>query len=416
MVGWYCQSSLCFNNYTTRNSFGDKIKYYRLPRDPDLQIYQRVLHTTNMDWKNGIICAEHFSSGVREDTTRLPDIPVPPSQIAKIETRLQNARKVMSQYKNPSEKQKKALTKAKRKYDLAMSLRDKSFEVTERRTVTRTSTPVQKKTREPSKIQYKKKLDMSNTSVVGLEQELSDAKIEIETLKKQIVELISQKEELESKLSSTCSTLTSEVERKFQHVNICKVPSKFHYLSGFSREQFQVIFECAKPYLHIIPYPDCTNLGERSIDYETELLSVLTVCRHGLHQGVMAFMLERSASTMQRIFVGWVLFLSTLLSKVDLKAESGFIVKKMPKVFIETGHGLTELVGDATEFAFDSSSNFELNTLMFSHYKNKVTGKALIGISPHGSALLVSDIYPGSISDSEITEKSGALIHVKEGM
>ena len=85
----------------------------------------------------------------------------------------------------------------------------------------------------------------------------------------------------------------------------------------------------------------------------------------------------------------------------------------MPKSFIETGHGLTDLVIDATEFKLQSASSFELNSLMFSKYKNTTTGKALIGISPHGMGLLFSDIYPGSISDSEITIKSCALHSVE---
>ena len=46
---------------------------------------------------------------------------------------------------------------------------------------------------------------------------------------------------------------------------------------------------------------------------------------------------------------------------------------------------------------------------MLSNYKNTVTGKALIGISPHGIGLLFSDIYPGSISDSAITEQTCVL-------
>ena len=75
----------------------------------------------------------------------------------------------------------------------------------------------------------------------------------------------------------------------------------------------------------------------------------------------------------------------------------------MPHILVETGHGLTDLVIDATEFKFQNASNFELNSLMFSHYKNTQTGNALIGISPHGGGVLFSDIYP--ISDYEITEK-----------
>ena len=81
----------------------------------------------------------------------------------------------------------------------------------------------------------------------------------------------------------------------------------------------------------------------------------------------------------------------------------------MPDIFVKTGHGLTYMVIDCTEFKFQHATNYELNSLMFSNYKNTVTGKALIGISPHGSGLLFSDIYPGSISDSVITEQTCVL-------
>ena len=51
---------------------------------------------------------------------------------------------------------------------------------------------------------------------------------------------------------------------------------------------------------------------------------------------------------------------------------------------------------------------------MFSHYKNTTTGKALIRISPHGMGLVFSEVYPGSISDTEITEKTNILDYVTE--
>ena len=88
-------------------------------------------------------------------------------------------------------------------------------------------------------------------------------------------------------------------------------------------------------------------------------------------------------------------------------------IEKMPKIFVETGHGLTDLVLDATEFKFQHASNFELNSLMFSNYKNTQTRKALVGISPHGGGILFSDIDPGSISDSKLTEEYGAVYFVE---
>ena len=87
----------------------------------------------------------------------------------------------------------------------------------------------------------------------------------------------------------------------------------------------------------------------------------------------------------------------------------------MPQTFIETGHGLTDVVLDATEFKFHTATNYDINSLMFSNYKNHSTGKALIGITPHGMGLLFSDVYPGSISDTEITVKTNIIDFLFEG-
>ena len=60
-------------------------------------------------------------------------------------------------------------------------------------------------------------------------------------------------------------------------------------------------------------------------------------------------------------------------------------------------------------------SNYDLNTPTFSDYKNTTTAMAHIGTSPHGGELLFSDLYPGSISDAEITEISFTIHFINEG-
>jgi len=140
----------------------------------------------------------------------------------------------------------------------------------------------------------------------------------------------------------------------------------------------------------------------------------MTVCRHALDLKFMAFVLKTSESTVQRIFNGWVIFVATIFNRIDLLPGHGFLLQKMPKDFVTTGHGLTDLIIDATEFKFECATNYDLSALMFSHYKNTQTGKALIGIAPHGMGILFSDIYPGSISDSAITEESDTLAYVRE--
>ena len=88
----------------------------------------------------------------------------------------------------------------------------------------------------------------------------------------------------------------------------------------------------------------------RSLDKPTELFAVITICRHSLHQGVMTFMLKVGESTMQLISVGWIVSLETIFTHVNLKPEAGFLLRKMPDIFVKTGHGLTDMTIDCTEF------------------------------------------------------------------
>ena len=49
--------------------------------------------------------------------------------------------------------------------------------------------------------------------------------------------------------------------------------------------------------------------GIQAIGKTNELLSAMTVCRHGLHNGVMAYMLQTRKSTMNINFWGGEQFL-----------------------------------------------------------------------------------------------------------
>ena len=114
MVKWSCASALCFNNYKTRDSKGQALKFYRLPRAEDVQRSYKVLfHTTGMNWKNGHICSAHWSNG-RENSEHLPDIIVPEDQYNKLLNKCTTAKSSLDSYKNPSEKLKLRYKNAKR--------------------------------------------------------------------------------------------------------------------------------------------------------------------------------------------------------------------------------------------------------------------------------------------------------------
>ena len=367
MVKWFCSSALCYNNYNSKDASGQPLSYYRLPRDESTQsAYRKIFKTTGMNWEKGHICSAHWSSGKRQNTKDLPNIVIPADQFEKIKQIYEAAQDLISKYKNPTEKLKTQLKNAKRKYELALQIIASPGPSHSSRTPVErhyNSTPlIKKRSWTPSKKVYQKKLNK-------LENELKDAHASINILERklrlaeqEISKLKQNEHTLNKKLKHSQKQLSENKNKEFTHQSLIAQPDMFHYLCGLSIEQFDIILQCALPYIHLIPYPDCAgNLNRRSFDTATELLIVLTICRHGLHQGVMGYVVRKSKATVQRIFIGWVIFLATIFNEIDLKPPSGFMLQKMPDIFVKTGHGLTDLVIDATEFKFQQATKQTLN-------------------------------------------------------
>ncbi|CAH3172784.1 unnamed protein product [Porites lobata] len=64
---------------------------------------------------------------------------------------------------------------------------------------------------------------------------------------------------------------------------------------------------------------------------------------------------------------------------------------------------------------FNISKSSVLNSEFYSAYKSHTTLKCLVGIAPHGAVTFISSLYQGSISDKEITRRSGILSLIQEG-
>lgn len=67
------------------------------------------------------------------------------------------------------------------------------------------------------------------------------------------------------------------------------------------------------------------------------------------------------------------------------------------------------IILDCTEIEVAIAQSLKLKIVTYSHYKQRHTFKVLIGIAPNGTITFVSNLFPGSISDKEITRKSGIL-------
>ena len=145
-----------------------------------------------------------------------------------------------------------------------------------------------------------------------------------------------------------------------------------------------------------------------------EIFLVLVRLRLGLLEEDLAYRFGVSQSTVSRIIITWINFLYLQLKQIPLWSPKALVMSYMPKEFKEK-YPSTRVVIDATEVFIEQPALPELQQLTYSNYKNHNTFKGLIGISPSGVVTFVSDLYPGSISDKELTRRSGLLELLQPG-
>ena len=106
-----------------------------------------------------------------------------------------------------------------------------------------------------------------------------------------------------------------------------------------------------------------------------------------------------------RIIVTWIKILHTVLSKINIWMPRSKVRKHLPECFKPLYRDV-RIVIDCTEIRSERPSDFEVQCATYSTYKGCNTYKALVGISPSGVPTFISELYEGSISDNEITNKS----------
>ena len=84
------------------------------------------------------------------------------------------------------------------------------------------------------------------------------------------------------------------------------------------------------------------------------------------------------------------------------------IKKAMPKSMTEKFSHVTCII-DCVEFKIAVPSSLVMHKVFYSSYKSHTTGKCLVGIVPGGGFSFISSVFPGSITDKEITVISGLL-------
>ena len=151
--------------------------------------------------------------------------------------------------------------------------------------------------------------------------------------------------------------------------------------------------------------------NERSLlSDKDKLFFTLFILWTGNYTRVASSLFKISTSTGSRYFITWVRLLAITLKREMPFPSRARINELMPdKMRRKLGNSRLRLVLDATEWFMQKPSGKAANGCTFSSYKHRNTAKFLVGVSPCGAAVYVSEAFPGSLSDVLFVEVCGVL-------
>ncbi|XP_068749492.1 uncharacterized protein [Montipora capricornis] len=246
--------------------------------------------------------------------------------------------------------------------------------------------------------------------------------------------LESQKKELEDELTEKMRQLEQErelrkeLENTFQkslfNINSIKGnPKLFKFYTGFPNYEIvsMVLSFLGREAASQLVYSNSEQKDaqkkekagpKRTLSVEEEFFLVLCPFKVGLLEEDLAARFKIDQSLVSTIIVTWTKFMYYRFKELEVFPERQIIELHKPECFKNKYKGTTVII-DATEN--EKPSNPEAQQLTFSTNKNSNTRKARVGITPSGSVCFISDLYGGSISDKEITSKSGFINKLQRG-
>ena len=147
----------------------------------------------------------------------------------------------------------------------------------------------------------------------------------------------------------------------------------------------------------------------RMLSLEEEMFLTLVRLRLGLPSKDLSHRFGIAESTFSNIFNTWVILIAQELEKICSMPPTDLTLENQAPCFDSFSN--VRIVLDCTEVFAQTPGSLQNHRQIFSNYKHHSTVKFLVGMSPSGAIIYISDMWGGRASDKKITQESTDLLN-----
>ena len=199
---------------------------------------------------------------------------------------------------------------------------------------------------------------------------------------------------------------------RFSYAQISGDPDLVKFYTGLPQDKFEFLIRCLERYRMTYLYKWTVAV----LSLADQVLLTLYKLRHNPKHLDLAVRFGVSESCVANVFRTCLCALHQILKALH-GTEMPSVEKNktsLPACF--AGFEGTRVILDCTEIECDvPRRDMAEQSQSYSHYKQRNTFKALVGVAPNGSVVFVSDLFLGSASDRDVTLRSGILEQLRPG-
>lgn len=191
------------------------------------------------------------------------------------------------------------------------------------------------------------------------------------------------------------------------------------FYTGFvSYTIFTAFFDFLGPAVNQLHYWGSKEGGRQrkhktKLDPKNQLFLTLVKLRLNLKLEDLSFRFGISTSVISRYITTWICFLYRVFMEMDWMPSVEQVKATLPSAFKEK-FDTTYAIIDGSEVFIETPSDLFMQSSTWSQYKQHNTVKFLVACTPNGGICYISPVYVGSISDVELTRKSGFLTKLED--